>query len=309
MSGFFGADTATLRDYAQRVQADTGRLLELRDGLSAQIASVTWTGPDADAFRDDFAGRVSALFDRVGGDLDRRRADLDAHAEAQDAASGVGTGGGSGGGGTGDRPFGDLLGDLLANPLTAVAGTLSAVGGAGGAAWKAFRQGRSLLSLHTAANTVGDAARSAQTFLRSGMLEDAAGFLGRLGGVGRFLGAAGGVLGIAGGLSDMIDPPHDGWRGVGDRIAGGLGVVGGAGGLALALGAGAMLGPVGLGVVAVAGVGAGLWAAGNAVYDNWDSITSFVGDVGGHVSDFVSDAGDVVGGAVDAVGDLVGGLF
>lgn len=313
MNSFFGADTEALRDYAQRVQTGSGRLLELRAGLTSQVASVDWVGPDADAFRNDFSGRISALFDQVGSELERRRTDLDIHAEEQDEASGVDSAGsGSGGGdgaGSGDRSFGDTLGDLLSNPLTALGSTVSAVGGAAGAAWKAFKQGRSLLSLHSAMNTLGPAAQSAQTFIRSGMVDDAAGFLGKLGGVGRFLGGAGGVLGIVGGVSDMISPPHDGWRGIGDRIAGGLSVVGGAGGLAVALGAGAALGPVGLGVVALAGVGAGLWAAGNAVYDNWDSITSFAGDVGGHVSDFVSDAGDAVGGAVDAVGGFLGGLF
>ena len=304
MNGFFGADTGALRDYAQRVQTGSGRLLELRSSLATQVGSVEWIGPDADAFRSDFSSRISALFDQIGGDLDRRRADLETHAEEQDEASGV-----DGGGGGGDRSFGDLLGDLLSNPLTAVGSTIASVAGAGGALWKMFKQSRNLMNLRTAMNTLGDAAQSAQAFLRGGMVEDAAGFLGKLGGVGRFLGGAGGVLGIVGGISDMINPPHDGWRGVGDRIAGGLSVVGGAGGLAVALGAGAALGPVGLGVVAVAGVGAGLWAAGNAIYDNWDSITSFAGDVGGHVSDFVSDAGDVVGGAVDAVSGFVGGLF
>ena len=304
MNGFFGADTGALRDYAQRVQTGSGRLLELRSSLATQVGSVEWIGPDADAFRSDFSSRISALFDQIGGDLDRRRADLETHAEEQDEASGV-----DGGGGGGDRSFGDLLGDLLSNPLTAVGSTIASVAGAGGALWKMFKQSRNLMNLRTAMNTLGDAAQSAQTFLRGGMVDDAAGFLGKLGGVGRFLGGAGGVLGIAGGISDMINPPHDGWRGVGDRIAGGLSVVSGAGGLAVALGAGAALGPVGLGVVAVAGVGAGLWAAGNAIYDNWDSITSFAGDVGGHVSDFVSDAGDVVGGAVDAVGGFLGGLF
>ncbi|UQN28178.1 hypothetical protein [Brachybacterium kimchii] len=190
-----------------------------------------------------------------------------------------------------------------------MAGTLKDVIGAGGKAWKAFKQGRSLMNLRAAMNTLGPAAESAQTFIRSGMVDDAAGFLGKLGTAGKFLGGAGGVLGIVGGISDMINPAHGGWRGVGDRVAGGLSVIGGAGGLAVALGAGAALGPVGLGVVAVAGVGAGLWAAGNAIVDNWDSISSFAGDVGGHVSDFVSDAGDAIGGAADAVGDFVGGLF
>ncbi len=305
MSGFFGADTEALRAYAGRVHTGSGRLTELRESLSAQITSLQWVGPDADAFRADFSGRLSGLFAQARHDLERRRADLETHAEEQDAASGVGGEGAGGGPGSGDRSFDDLLADLLANPVNAVAETISEVVGAGGAAWRAFKQGRSLFALRAAMDTLGDAAASAQTFIRSGMIDDAVGLLGRLGTVGRYLGGAGGVLGIIGGIGDMIDPPHDGWRGVGDRIAGGLGVVGGAGTLALALGAGAALGPVGLGVIAVAGVGAGLWAAGNAIYDNWDSITAFAGDVGGHLSDFASDAADVVGGAVDAVGDAV----
>lgn len=36
-------------------------------------------------------------------------------------------------------------------------------------------------------------------------------------------------LGIVGGIHDMFSPDHEGWRGVGDRFAGGLGVVGAAG--------------------------------------------------------------------------------
>lgn len=305
MSGFYGADTDALRDYADRVQLGSGRLMELRDTLQSRVTSVEWVGQDADSFRDDFAGRISSLFDQVAGKLDSRRTEIGEHAEEQDQASGEGGGGGGGG----DRSFGDMLSDLLSNPLSTIAGVATSVGSAAGAAWKMFKQGRSLMALRQAMGTLGPAAQSAQAFIRSGMVDDAAGFLGKLGGVGRFLGGAGGVLAIAGGISDMINPSHDGWRGWGDRIAGGLSVISGAGGLAVALGAGAALGPIGLGVVAVAGLGAGLWAAGNAIYDNWDSITSFAGDVGGHVSDFVSDAGDVVGGALDAAGDFLGGLF
>lgn len=305
MSGFYGADTAALRGHAVRVQTGSTRLEELRATLSAQIGAVDWIGPDAEAFRDDFTSRVSGLFTQVTSGLDGRRGELDQHAEEQDQASDTG----SDGGGGGDRSFGDLLGDLLANPLTSVLATGASVLSAGAALWEGFKQGRNLLALRQALAATGPAAQAAQTFIRSGMVDDAAGLLGKLGTAGRFLGGAGGVLSIASGISDMINPPHDGWRGVGDRVAGGLSVVSGAGGLAIALGAGAALGPVGLGVVAVAGIGAGLWAAGNAIYDNWDSITGFASDVGGTVSDFASDVGDTVSGAADAVGDFVGGLF
>ncbi|GAA1490862.1 WXG100 family type VII secretion target [Brachybacterium sacelli] len=303
MSGFFGADTEALREHADRIRTGSGRLEDLRDTLSSQVSSVEWVGPDADTFRDDFTGRVSGLFDRAAADLDARRTDLEQHAEEQDQVSEPG---GEGGGGGGDGSFGDALSDLLANPLTSVLSTGLTTTLAGLSVWEGIKQGRNLVALRQAMNTAGDAARSAQTFIRSGMVDDAAGMLGKLGTAGRFLGGAGGVFSIASGISDMVNPPHDGWRGVGDRVAGGLSVVSGAGGLAVALGAGAALGPVGLGVVAAAGIGAGLWAAGNAIYDNWDSITSFAGDAAGAVGDFASDAGDAVGEAADAVGDAVG---
>lgn len=317
MSDFFGADTAALRDHAERVRAGSGRLADLRAQLASRVHSVEWVGPDAEAFRDEFTGRVSGLFARAAEELDSQHAQLMGHAEEQDHASGRGgavgggtvggaTGSGGAGGGAGGGSFQGALTDFLANPLTGVIGAAGAVGSAGGALWQGFKQWRNLSNLSLAMDTAGDAARSAQAFIRSGMVDDAAGFLGGLGRAGRFLGAAGGIFAIGTGISDMINPPHDGWRGVGDRVAGGLSVVGGAGGLAVALGAGAMLGPVGIGVVAAAGIGAGLWAAGNAIYDNWDSITGFVGDVGGTVSDFVGDAGDVVSEATDVVGDAIG---
>src|SRR5438874_73521 len=62
----------------------------------------------------------------------------------------------------------------------------------------------------------------------------------------RIAGGIAGPLSIAGGIHDMIAPSHDGWRGTGDRVAGGLSVVGGVGGMMLmTAGGAAMLGPIG----------------------------------------------------------------
>ncbi|UQN28179.1 hypothetical protein [Brachybacterium kimchii] len=66
MSGFLGADTQSLREYAEKARAASSRLSELRDALSSSVASVEWRGADGDAFRDDFSGRVSGMFDTVG---------------------------------------------------------------------------------------------------------------------------------------------------------------------------------------------------------------------------------------------------
>lgn len=298
MAGFYGADTEQLRSFQERVQSGGSRLTDMASQLSSTVLSVEWIGPDADSFRNDFSGRVNSLFDAADGLLNTRRTELGEHADEQDEVSDPA-----------DGSFLDSLEDLLANPLTALASTLKDIGSAGAKLWQAFKQGRSLLSLAQAVRAGGPAAQAAQAFIRSGMLDDAAGFFGKLGSVGRFGGGALGLFSIYSGISDMINPPHDGWRGAGDRVAGFLGAVGGAGSLAVMLGAGAALGPVGLGIVAGAGAVAALWTAGNAIYDNWDSITGAVSDFGGAVSDFASDAGDAISGAVDGVGDFIGGLF
>lgn len=305
MNTFLGADTAALREHAQRVVAGSGRLGELHATLTSTVDSVPWEGPDAEAFRADFASRVGGMLGSVRDELGGRAQDLRAEADEQDEVSDGDDGGGAGGGGTAGGGRDPLDGGLLDNPLTRVIETVKAIGTAGGKVYGAFKTGRSLVDLARAARTVGDAARSAEVFIRGSMIDEAAGFLGKLGTVGKFGGGALGVLGIVGGISDMISPPHDGWRGVGDRVAGGLSVVGGAGGLAVALGGAAMLGPVGLGVVAAAGVGAALWTAGNLIYDNREAIADFAGNAGETVKDFAGDVKDAAGG----VKDFVGGLF
>lgn len=293
MAGFYGADTEQLRDFGELVGTSTGRLSDIAARLAAQVNSVEWVGPDADDFRSDYAGRVNGLFDSATGLMGRFRQETGTHADEQDEASG-----------TGDGSFLDELKDFFANPLVETAMTLKDTVMAGLKSLKAIAQGRNLAALAQALRS-GDVAADAIAAMKSGMIDKAAGFLGKLGTVGRFAGGAFGLLGMYSGIKDMINPPHDGWRGVGDRAAGFLGAIGGAGSLAVMLGAGAALGPVGLGIVAGAGAVSALWTAGNAIYDNWDSITGVVSDFGGAVSDFASDAGDVLSG----VGDFIGGLF
>lgn len=307
MSPFLGADTEALRAHARVVTGSGARLEELGTTLRSAVDGVTWAGPDADAFREDFSTRVSGVLGPIADTLRTRAEELAAEADEQDevsAADGATGPGGQGTGGTGplDGPLGD-------NPLTRMLQMAKDGFSAVGKVMTAFRQTRALMDFVRALDTVGDAARSAETFIRSGMLAEATRSMSKLGSLGRFAGGGLGVLSIVGGVSDMINPPHDGWRGVGDRIAGGMSVISGAGGLAVALGAGAALGPVGLGAIAIIGAGAALWTAGNAIYDNWDSISAFAGDAVGAVKDFGNDVADTVGDAVDGVGDFVGGLF
>lgn len=122
----------------------------------------------------------------------------------------------------------------------------------------------------------------------------------------------------------MFDPGHEGWRGVGDRIAGGLGVIGGAGSILIAVGA--VANPVGVAVLVGAGVIAGGWALGNMIADSewgkaagkwigdttskaWKGATTAVGNVADGAKNAVSGAVD---GAKDFLSNPVkslGGLF
>lgn len=98
------------------------------------------------------------------------------------------------------------------------------------------------------------------------------------------------------------------WGGVGDQVAGGLGVLGGVGSIAIA--AGLLANPVGIGIVVGAGLVAGGWALGNMIADSeWGK------DAGRWISDTASDAwngtkniaNDAWNGAKDVAGDAVDG--
>lgn len=302
MSGFLGADTEALREQAEALRTGAQRLGELKTSLSAQVASAEWVGPDAESFRSDFSSRVSSLFDGAIGDVGSRAQQIDEQAQEQDQVSAAGADGEGGG-------LLDSIGDLLANPAVVTGLT-------------AFSAVTAALDMVKGIKQIRDLGRYTEA-IRRGLTGAAARIAGRmhttgLGMLGRVGGRIFGPLGVVTGIMDMVNPPHDGWRGVGDRVAGGLGVIGGVGMTALALGA--TLNPVGLAVVGVAAAGAGLWAAGNAIWDNREAIGDFIGDVGGHVSDAVDTAGEVLSdvgeGAMDAVdsikdgvGDFVGGIF
>ena len=100
MSGFFGADTEQLRSQAEACQRSAGTLHDLIGTTSALIASVEWTGADADAFRDRWASEVRGRLTERAEALQKLSDELDVHAEEQDITSEVD------GGGAAFPPFG-----------------------------------------------------------------------------------------------------------------------------------------------------------------------------------------------------------
>ena len=87
MSGFYGMDTQQVRDHSAACRTGMNRIEELRGALDGAVTSVTWEGPDADSFRDEWlqlsSGRISGLL----AELEDQASQLEGEADQQDAVS------------------------------------------------------------------------------------------------------------------------------------------------------------------------------------------------------------------------------
>ncbi|MGP0224544.1 MULTISPECIES: hypothetical protein [unclassified Paenarthrobacter] len=325
MAGFYGADIAQLRSLAG-VMGKAADAINLQSTqLSNAINSTTaWQGRDATVFKSDWNSQHRQSLVKAANMLRENASQLKKHANQQEFASH------NDGSGTSVGVLKDVYDTGLGvKDLAAQLWTAYKYGKLGHAEWVKTRE---VLTNWRAGGTV---IRDALTALRNGekvtdvltdlkanipysqAFQDASKFSKGL----RIAGALAAPLNIVGGISDMINPEHDGWRGTGDRIAGGLSVVGGVGSIMLmTAGGAALLGPIGAPIVIGAGIVAGAWALGNLVADNWDSITNFARNPGSYiadgareVADFTKDVGskvaDGVSDAAKSVGNFVGGIF
>ncbi|GAA2200887.1 WXG100 family type VII secretion target [Sinomonas flava] len=326
-----GANVEELRALALQFGKASKELGSRGQELSAVLGRMdVWRGSDAEQFKQQWSRLHRPALLAVSRQLQEASRTLLANADAQEQTSEASTGALAAG-----AP--SALGVLY--DVYETAGGVKAFGSA---AWNAINAGRLGLdawkdtkSLFTSWADVGELVRDGIRGIRSGdglsdvyqamragvpyseAFENASRFSQSL----RWAGAIAGPFAVAGGIHDVISPSHDGWRGTGDRVAGGLSAVGGVGSMMLATAGGAaLLGPIGAPVVIGAGLVAAGWTVGNLVYDNWDSISSFAGDVGGTIADGFGEAKDavadtvdsVVDGVSDAAGaakDFVGGLF
>ncbi|WP_024818961.1 hypothetical protein [Arthrobacter sp. 31Y] len=325
MAGFYGADIAQLRSLAG-VMGKAADVINLQSTqLSNAINSTTaWQGRDATVFKGDWNSQHRQSLVKAANMLRENASQLKKHANQQEFAS-----------------HNDGSGSSV-GVLKDVYDTAMGVKGLGAPLWTAYKylklgnaewvKTREVLTNWRAGGTV---VRDAMTALRNGekvtdvltdlkanipysqAFQDASKFSKGL----RVAGALAAPLNIVGGISDMINPQHDGWRGTGDRVAGGLSVVGGVGSIMLmTAGGAALLGPIGAPIVIGAGIVAGAWALGNLVADNWDSISNFARNPGSYIADgakevagFAKDVGskvaDGVSDAAKSVGNFVGGIF
>ncbi len=337
MVPMIGADVAQLRQLAQTFTSSADTIDRISHEVTPALSNGSWKGGDAEHFRNEWSSTIQpslAASSRAlaeSATVLQRNADEQERASSTDGSTGGGGGGGNGGpggggpggGGQGKKSILDWLSDAkewitaITSPITK-SSTLK----------KIF----DLMKIYNAADLLSDinrAAASAKVFLLDDMVNLALGrtglmanMLGKLGGVGttigRWLGPIGGVFSIIGGFKDMIDPSHDGWRGMGDRVAGLLSVGSGVGILALA--AGVAAGPVTIAAIVGAGVVAGVWTLGNMIWDNREAIGRFASGVWNGAGDLLSSAGNAVSSAASTVADgvskgagkvkdWIGGLF
>lgn len=313
MAGIYGADVAELRSLAKDFQRASQTLQTQGQNLTKIVNGTTaWTGHDAQHFRHDWNGSHRQSLLSAARILEQGSLDLRANADQQEKASDASIGGISasvpGGKSGGSASPGSSLMDWGSSVLGLGLKIRDSIEVAKD--WKKYLTTKKILDF--AADVKGLKAFSwAGDFLNF----KATGAMSRLGEVGdligkwgRFAGPALAPFAILGGIKDMSNPEHEGWRGVGDRIAGGLSVAGGLGSLAMA--AGLLTGPVGIGILVGVGVVAGGWALGNMIADSeWGKAT------GRWISDTASDAwdgaknvaSDAWEGTKSAVGDTVEG--
>ncbi|BCW56816.1 MULTISPECIES: hypothetical protein [Micrococcaceae] len=325
MAGFYGADISQLRSLAGVMGKAADAISLQSTQLSNAINSTTaWQGKDATVFKGDWNSQHRQSLVKAANMLRENASQLKKHANQQEFAS-----------------HNDGSGSSV-GVLKDVYDTAMGVKGLAAPLWTAYKylklgnaewvKTREVLTNWRAGGTV---VRDAMTALRNGekvtdvltdfkanipfsqAFQDASKFSKGL----RVAGALAAPLNIVGGISDMINPQHDGWRGTGDRVAGGLSVVGGVGSIMLmTAGGAALLGPIGAPIVIGAGIVAGAWALGNLVADNWDSISNFARNPGSYIADgakevagFAKDVGskvaDGVSDAAKSVGNFVGGIF
>ena len=88
MGEFVGADPRQLTELAKKLKADGEALASAPAQIAAQLQRSTWKGPDAEAFRSAWSGKLTPQLDRAADALRGAASDLLRNAVEQDQASG-----------------------------------------------------------------------------------------------------------------------------------------------------------------------------------------------------------------------------
>lgn len=319
LNEFQGADTEQLRSHAQLLKQRMGALEELRTRLEPLVMDESsWTGSDADAFREQWSGRTAPQFDQLGSSLSRHSDALDTHAEEQDEASEAT-----------DHSILDVLKEALFGVGKGTVMALKDIVLGGKKIWDVLRAWKKNPAM-VLEKLRGLTGKAYDKFLEK---------LGSFDGLMKKAPWLTKVGKVAGKLLPGLDILTGGWQMIdsikkGDTfhaITGGVTAVGGilitAGTICDMTGVGAVVG-VPLQVIGGVLVGGAMAADGiKWMVDNWDKVTEFGGDLvdgakdvwnntGEVVRDTWNDgvdtvkdaASDVVDTVSDKVGDIAGGL-
>ena len=302
VAGLYGADITQLRSLAKDFQR-ASQVLQLQGKTLSNLigSSAAWTGNDANSFKEEWNSSHRKTLLAASQLLEKGSKELRANADDQERAStsgagGTGSGGGPGGAGNGDD--GNWLQDAFDWGAAGV-GMFFKIKDAAGMLndWQGLLSSKKILD--STGTLLKPAFKLSDDFLGATKLVSK---------WGRFAGPALAPFAIGGGIYDMFNPEHDGWRGTGDRIGGGLSVIAGGGSLLMA--AGLLTNPVGIGIVVGAGLVAGGWALGNMIADSeWGQaagkwIGNTASDAWNGAKGLASDAWN---GAKDAVSDTWNG--
>lgn len=315
-----GMDVERVRSIAQQLLAQGSKIGDVATTGRSQLSVLdgSWRGPDLEQFSGQWGGAERAAqsaSEAVRSFGERMVQQADDQQAASDGAGGQpgagGPGGPGGAGGTPDGPGdgGFDLGDVAAlGPLASGIAALATKGPRLFAALtgNGFKMYQGLMSSSRLAQVLGLSDEAIDLLHASTLPSKISPALGNLmRTVGPLAGKVLGPLGVITGGIDLVSGLMEGdyLRAAG----GGLGML--SGGLATAAAFGVALGPVGIGVMAVAGIA----AAGIAVYQNWDAISGAVSDIGSGIAEGV---GNVAEGIADGVGSVlsdpvgaIGGLF
>lgn len=122
MTGFYGADTDELRQFATLMANRATAIADLRSRLEPLVHDESsWTGPDAERFRADWASGPGTQVITQAEQLRAFGTDLTRQADEQDAVSAGDAGAsGSGGGGSGNETPGTSLWDRVISAETGI---------------------------------------------------------------------------------------------------------------------------------------------------------------------------------------------
>ncbi|PZR51573.1 hypothetical protein DNL40_15890 [Xylanimonas oleitrophica] len=86
-STFYGIDPQQSREHARAMRSGAGDLSDIVGAIGSMLSQVTWTGPGAERFLQEWDGALRPELENATQNLRENAAELDRRAEMQEEAS------------------------------------------------------------------------------------------------------------------------------------------------------------------------------------------------------------------------------